>query len=331
MASRYLNNGTWSFTLSTRTLVATLVPSGFVAADATYHRTVLFVNTADDAVYWGTIESYTNTTTVVLNSAGSLPTANKTGVTGCIIVYDFGTQRTYGNYISAIDSFVKDESAKLTSADKIQSLNNALIDYNKDKPYVIAKAVTQNGTSEYLLSTIFGALWANELSSIKTIELPTAGIPPSYLDNADYQVYDDGTAQDGSNLKLKFAYSVSQDFIVKFSTERKIPQDTVPNFPDTNETFNNIVLLGAMYQCIMLASVFAQSVDSTISADAVAYNEKTNKYITLAKEYYKRYCQNVFGSDEPVNTVKSASVSHSIDVQSLMNTPNLFHSKKGSV
>lgn len=318
MASRYLNNGQWSFTLLTRLFISTLTPSGFISTDV--GRTIFFVNAADNTVYWGTIQSVTNSTTIILNETGNLPLSNKTNITGIVLLYDFGLRRTYGNYISAIDSLVKDEASKLTSSDKIQSINNALVDYGKDRPYTISKLISFNGM-EYNLLTTLGALWSNEYSRIISIECLSSEID-------GYEIYDDGTAQDGSNLKLKFS-QLWGDFIVKFTTERKIPIDTVPNFPDTNDTFNNILLLGAMYQCLMLASAFAQSIDSSISADAVNYNEKTNKYISLAKTYYKRYCLNVFGAEEPTDNVKSGVVSHNIDVQSSMNTPSLFHSRKG--
>jgi hypothetical protein len=328
MASRYLNNNSWSYTALTRTLNVTLSPSGFTADDATYHRTIFFVDT-DDSVYWGCILTYVNSAEVILDTIGNLPVENLSPEGVCAILYDFGTRRTYGSYITAIDTLVKDEAVKLSASDKVQALNSALVDYGKDRPYKVSKFVTHNDTPDYLLTTVLGSLWNNEFSVIEEIEYPAGQSSPQMLDNDDYTIYDDGTAQDGSNLILKFAEDLSEDFIVKFTTERKIPVDTVPNFPDTNDTFNNLILLGAMYECLMLASAFAQSIDSSISADAVNYNEKTNKYISLAKTYYKRYCLNVFGAEEPTDNVKSGVVSHNIDVQSSMNTPSLFHSRKG--
>jgi len=316
--TRYID-GNIIFDFATKKLTAELMPTGFIGSDAIYNRIILFY-IPEIGDYWGIIKKVIDGNNVILE--GKLPNKNESKY-GLGLLYDFGVQ-AFGSYISAIDSLVKDEAKKLTIEDKVQSLNNALTDYGKDKPYIVSKLVTANGNSEYLISDILGGLWTNEYSVITSIESNMYK-----FDKNEYLIYDDGSKQDGTNLKLKFNKNINNDFIVRFSAMRKIPINGPPNFPVSNYTFNNIVLLGAVYQCLMLGSVFAQSIDSTISADAVNYSEKTNKYITLAKTYYKRYCLNVFGSEEPINTIQAAVVTQDIDVKTALNTPHLFHSRRG--
>ena len=214
----------------------------------------------------------------------------------------------YQAYLDEIASLIQDEAAKLSVIDVALLLKKAVTDWGRDVPLKVAKKITGTGSNKYLLSTILTGLWKHGYSQIFGIEYPYGLEPPSLLIDEDWQIYDDGTAQDGSNLQLWLIEnnpSTSDFFVLAFTVEPYI-QVGLQNFPDTNANFSQITTLAAAYACQRLATAYAQSTDASISADVVNYNDKAAKYTTLAKQYFNRYNILVYGQEEPKSSIKAA-------------------------
>jgi len=260
-----------------------------------------------DAFYFGVISSVVVgiTTSVVLVASGSLPSADGT-VTTVTLINQSG--HTYQDYLDEIASLIKDDATKLSPTDNGLILTKAVTDWGRDVPLKIAKKITGTGSNKYALNTILAGLWANSYSQILGIEYPFGYEPPSLLEDADWQIYDDGTAMDGSNLVLYLIGnqpSTTESFVIRFNVEPCL-QVGIQNFPDTNATFSQITTLAAAYACQRLATAYAQSTDASISADVVNYNDKAAKYTTLAKQYFNRYNILVYGQEEPKSSIKAA-------------------------
>jgi hypothetical protein len=159
------------------------------------------------------------------------------------------------------------------------------------------------------LNTILAGLWKYGYSRLFKIEFPQGNDPSSFLEDDSWDYYDDGSAQDGSNLQLYFIDdqpSTLDKFVIEFNIEPNLPKVGTQNFPDTNLNFSAITTLAASYACDRLATAYAQSTDGTITADVINYHDKSAKYTTLAKEYRKRYRILLFGSEDTKVDVKAA-------------------------
>ena len=330
MASKYLSAGTATYTALTRTISAATMTPIFELADQTYQRQVFFRVGAN--LFWGRVATFVSGTSVTLLAIGSLPTGD--GTIAEIVLLDLSEQHTYQLYLDELASLIKDDSAKLSTVsggdlDKI--LAKAVRDYSRHKPLRVKKKIQGNGTSAYGLSTIFGSLWKYGYSQIGEIEYPLNSKPREILDSSLYEIYDDGSAQDGSNLKLRFVDAqpdASSYFVVEITVEMDLPRAGVQNFPDTDENFSNITVLAAAYACQRLAAAYAQSSDATISADIVNYHDKSARYQSLARQYLKQYNLAVFGKEEPEASVDAAISTKPLRPSDSTGAPYLFHRRK---
>jgi hypothetical protein len=330
MSSKYLSAGTASYVASSRTIAGATMTPVFEQTDADEQRQVFFRIGAN--IFWGCVTTFVSGSSVILLAMGNLPAGD--GTIAELLLLDFSEAHSYQDYIEELQSLIKDDPPKLTTTsggdlDKI--LAKAIRDYSGHRPFVVRKKVQGNGTSEYLLSTIFGSLWKHGYSSIREIEYPIGSKPKEILDTSLYEIYDDGTAQDGSNLKLRFVDSqplASVYFIVEISLEMDLPRAGVQNFPDTDENFSNITVLAAAYACQRLAAAYAQSSDATISADVVNYHDKSSRYQSLARQYLKQYNLAVFGTEEPEASVGAAMASKPMRPTDMEGGSYMFHRRK---
>jgi hypothetical protein len=316
-----------TYTKATRTIsVATMVPA-FEVADQTYQRQTIFWTAA--GVYWGRVGSYVSATSVVLLPDGNLPTVDSS-ILG-LTVLDTGEEHTFQSYKDQVSSLIKDDVPKITTTsggDLEKILARAFSVYNTDKPWLVAKKVPGNGTRDFSLASEFGGLYVPGYSYFEKIEYPLNQTPSNLLESEEYEIYDDGTAIDGSNLVLRLnglAPGVTEYLVATFRAERDFPPAGVANFPDTDETFYAVTTLAASMACSILAAAYATSKDSTISADVVNYNEKTRKYRDLARDYREQYNLAVFGSAETDRPLSGAYLDVDQDLNASDRGQRLFH------
>ncbi len=327
MASKYLSAGTANYVAATRTISGATMTPVFEAADATEQRQVILRDGND--IYYGRISSFVSASSVVLLNVGELPDEDVT--LDDIILLDLSEQHSYQDYIDELKSLIKDDVPKLTDADLDLILAKAVADHSKHKPFYVRKKIQGNGTSEYDLQAVLGSLWKHGYSAIREIEYPIGNKPRTVINDRNYEIYDDGTAQDGSNLILRFldeSPPATDFFIVAFNTELDLPEAGVQNFPDTDETFSNITTLAAAYACQRLAAAYAPSSDSTISSDTVNYHEKSGKYSSLSRQYMRQYNWSVFGSEEPIGAVGPAIIAEPVEATTNEDEPYLFHRRR---
>lgn len=327
MPSKYLSTGTASYNSTTRTISGATMSADFALIDQTEQRQVFFRIGTD--IFRGRVLTFVSAASIILQVSGDLPGSN--GTIDELILLDLGETHSYADYIAELQSLIKDGAVKLTTTDggdldKI--IAKAIREYSRHKPFYIRKKIAGNGTSSYSIDTIFGSLWRHGFSDIKSIEYPIGEKPIEILEKDDYEIYDDGTAQDGSNLMLRFETdqpSASQYFIVEFQTQMSFPRAGSANFPDTDEHFSNITTLAAAFACQRLAAAYAQSTDGTISADVVNYQDKSAKYSALYKQYLRSYNLSVFGKEDPELSIEAAIVEIDLKSKTNDNRPALFH------
>jgi hypothetical protein len=221
--------------------------------------------------------------------------------------FDFSSD--YQAYLDEVSSMIKDEDEKLSATDLNAVLQKAITDWGRDEPLLLRKKIEGNGTGTYLLSTILTDLWQWGHSKISKIEYPIGDKPATYLPQNECEIYDDGTAQDGSNLSLRLLNSSPASgtyFIIEFYVQPILTTEGLFNFPNTRINKSKITTLASYYACQRLAAAYAQSSDGTITADVVNYHDKSGKYTSLSKEYKKAYNGLVFGAEQPASETKAA-------------------------
>jgi hypothetical protein len=188
--------------------------------------------------------------------------------------------------------------------------------------------VAGDGTQSYNLATMLGSQWRYGYTVLTEVEYPSGDVPATILEREDWIPYDDGTAQDGSNVVLRFLTytpAVGEYFVVKFRVQPTVPVVGNQNFPDNDTHFQNVCLLASAYWCMALASAYALSTDSTLTGDVVNYSDKSDKYRRLATMWLERYNQSVFGDENPTSSAAAATVSAKLSQRASDRGSFLFH------
>ncbi len=189
---------------------------------------------------------------------------------------------------------VKDDSGKLViPEDYDRNIAAALNRYSGHRPDVLVVDVSGAGVHDYALP----AGWVEGFSAVKAIEYPAGDVPAAQLDADDYEIYQTPTDK---KLRLKTAApSAAETFRVSFTAPRAyagIPSADLDAF----------VWLVASLCCEELATAFAQSGDTTISADSVDYRDKTQRFASRAKRLMQLYKEHLGLKDEDLTPPASA-------------------------
>lgn len=171
------------------------------------------------------------------------------------------------------------------SDDYDRHILSALDIFSKDYPHIILASITGDGT--YLYATPTG--WINEFSQIISIEFPIGESPPNYLFNDRFETINTATGTWKILLKDD-APSATQTFKVRFTGQRDatiIPVGYI-------EVFHWLV---SALACTELATIYVNTTDSSIAADASNPFEAADGYANRAAVYMQMY-KNYMGIGE---------------------------------
>lgn len=209
------------------------------------------------------------------------------------------TQIDIRNKVIAV---VKDDSSKLANpADYDQHISAAVNRYSRHRPGISVADISGNGTHDYSLPSG----WNDEFSLIESFEYPVGDVPATMLENDKYEIYQTPTDK---KLRLKDAVpSAAQTFRVKFTVLR-----TVTTIPDGD--VDAFTWLTSALCLEALANIYAQTSDSTLSADAVNYRSKSQEFAGRAKSLMKLYKDHMGLKDNdsstPVSVVTDMDVNY---------------------
>jgi hypothetical protein len=148
-------------------------------------------------------------------------------------------------------------------------------------PRRLVAETTGDGTYSYALPSAY----SEDFSTIEAIEYPAGEQVPEMLFEWEWALYRDPT----SGLLLRFltySPSANEKFRV-FYTALHIVDDAQSTIPAPLE--NAFLLLCCAIAAEMLAAKFARSTDSTITADVVAHRDKSDRCLSLAKEWRRQF------------------------------------------
>lgn len=191
--------------------------------------------------------------------------------------------------IDLIRSNVKDTSGKLDDpGDYTSALSGALKRYSKDRPLLMVEDLS--GADSYDLPLPGG--WCEGFSTIAGIEYPVGNVPATLLDSDLWQLY---RSPDGLKLRILHA-SIDTGETVRVEYTALYGEATIPTADE-----EAIAALAASLCLRQLAAGYGNTNDSTIQADSVNHQSKTDEYRRLADSFEKLYGDHLgIGANSPI-------------------------------
>lgn len=210
---------------------------------------------------------------------------------------------TRQDYITAIGKLVSGD-LPLGETEKVLAIDNAIKDHSRNRPLVVVEDETGTGAFDYAISLL--ASWINDFSGIQSVEYPVDDddANPNLLDEDEWVIYEKPA---GKYVRfLSATPETTETFRVTYTTIHTCT-DTACTVAAAD--IEAVQLLAASYFCTFLAVYYAQSQDSTISADSVNHKSKSAEYAARAKTYAAMY-KNLMGlKDSDVTPPASAVIS----------------------
>lgn len=220
------------------------------------------------------------------------------------------------DYQTRTTALHRDDSGKVTAADRDGAIADALARYNTDKPRMKVEDVATTGPNVLPLP----AGWVQDFSTIRSIECPIGRVPPSVVPQDRYGLYQlpNGTLQlqllDSRNVGTTMRVTYTFMHVLDVST------DTVPA-----KDREALCCWAAAQICDQLAALYANATDSTIQADVVDRSTKAHHYASRASKLRQRYFEQL-GLDPKRNV--AAGVEVNLNLPTSLGEDRLTHPRR---
>jgi hypothetical protein len=194
---------------------------------------------------------------------------------------------TREDYLARLETVLQDDAEKLQPDDKYRILQRAVLIFSKDRPHTKIHELTGDGTS---YDFAMPAGWVDNFSYIiGEIEYPADDYQsPEYLESIDWKFFKKLVATVTTTYLRFLTFIPADDKIARF--EYALPHTLDETTCTIND--NDIEAVVTFTACLCfwaLAAKFAQSTDSTLEADVIDYQRKSDLYTNLAKEQLAIY------------------------------------------
>jgi hypothetical protein len=210
------------------------------------------------------------------------------------------------DYVARLQRDLQDVGDFLQPDDVTTFLRQAVLIYSKDRPLIKIHEITGDGTS---FDFAMPSDWLENFSSINgDIEYPVDDSiqQQSLLDRNDWKIIRK-LVSTTTTLYLRFLSIIPAN--TKKARFEYMTQHTLSTATSTvkDGDYEAVISMAASLCYWALASRFAQSSDSTISADVIDYSRKSDIYTDLAKEKMNTY-RTMMGLGEQAKNKTAASV-----------------------
>lgn len=213
------------------------------------------------------------------------------------------------------DNLTRDDTGKISGVHRDLAINEAVKRYAKDRPRLKRQDVVADAQNKLTLP----AAWEADFSELRSIEHPLGSVPPNYLAQDRYGLYDEvGTTK----LMLLDAVNVGVTLRVEYTITHIVSgvADTIP--VDDREA---VCLWASALLLDQLAAIFSGTSDSTLQADAVEHGSKARDYAARAKANRARYFAEI-GVEEKKNV--AAGVMVNLDPADSLGQDRLTHPRR---
>ena len=201
------------------------------------------------------------------------------------------------DYEQLVTNLVRDDANRLSPQDIDDAIGLAAQRYSKDRPQTKVEDLTPSDAHTLPLP----AAWETAFSAIASLEYPIGQRPRITIESGRWSLYQSPTA---ITILLEDAVSLSQKVRASFSIAQVLDatHDTIP-LADREA----VACWAAANLCEQLAAFYSGGTDSTIQADSVRQQSKSQEYAARAKSLRARYL-NELGVDDKRNESASAVV-----------------------
>ena len=219
------------------------------------------------------------------------------------------------DYQDLVDDLVRDDTGKITTADRDEAIARAVARYSQDRPKIKVEDVTADGT--YFLP--LPAAWETDFSQIRSIEYPIGKSPLSIIDNSAWGMYQAPSAE---QIILADVIATGKSVRINYTIRRVVDGSSDTIRADDREP---VSAWAAAFLLDQLASLFSGDSDSTIQADNVDHNSKARDFASRAKTLRKRYYDEL-GID-PKRSVAAGAVVD-LDMNDSQGNDRLMHPRR---
>ncbi|WP_119304959.1 hypothetical protein [Dongia deserti] len=216
------------------------------------------------------------------------------------------------DYQTLTDNLVRDDTTKITVADRDRALGLAFARYGKDRPRTKVEDLVGAGTNELALPVG----WQEGFSDLKSLEHPVGNIPPTFIAPEFRRLYQKPAS---TVIQLDSAIGAGQAVRTTYTIRHQVDgvTDTIP--VDDREP---IASYAAAILLDELAAFFSGASDSTIQADAVDHRSRGDQFASRASRLRKFYFDQL-GID-PKREVAAGTVVE-LDVRDSLGGPRMTH------
>lgn len=200
------------------------------------------------------------------------------------------------DYQTLVANLVRDAATEISTAQRDEAIALAVTRYSKDRPRILVADLVSAGGN--LLDLPAG--WEAEFSELRSLEYPIGEVPPTYIANEFWRLY-----QQPAAIKIQLddalaaAAQVRSSFTVRHTLDAGT--DTIPV-----KDREPVAAWGASILCDQLAALFSGQQLTTIPADSVDHKTRAEEYAARARNLRTRYF-NELGID-PKRSVAAAAV-----------------------
>lgn len=208
---------------------------------------------------------------------------------------------TYAEYQTKVAQLVLDKSKALNAdqSEVRQALSSALLMYSRHRKRFKVVEVTATGDRLYDLPSG----WQSGISEAGYfIEYPVSeeADQVSYLDGAMSELY-----QTPDAVKLRFRRAKSEEYLPSAGEKFRIHFPILHTLDGVSVSIPSadssaVCYLAASELCKVLSVRFAQNSSGVTQGDTTDYRNKDDKFLSIAREYYKMYAEQILPKEEEI-------------------------------
>lgn len=219
------------------------------------------------------------------------------------------------DYQTLVAAAVRDDASKLSPADIVSAIAQAVARYSKDRPRQKVEDIVAPGGNLLPLP----AAWEADFSQLNSLEHPIGNVPPDLIGAGDWAMY---AAPDGLKIQMMAVINAAAAVRTTYTIAHVLSgvADTIP--VGDRESVSSYA---AAMLCDQLASLYSNDQDSTIKADSVQHSSKAGEFARRAKVLRQRYFDDL-GIDTKRNVAAGAVVN--LNLNNSLGRDRLTHSRR---
>lgn len=216
------------------------------------------------------------------------------------------------DYQTLATELVRDDAGRIQTAERDRAIQLAVQRYSKDKERLKVEDVVATGVNTLPLP----AAWEADVSELRSLEYPVGQVPPQYLQNERYSLYQlpastvimllDAVA---AGATIRAAYTITH--VVSTTVDSIAVKDREP-----------VACWASALLCDQLAAFYSGGTDSTIQADSAPGQSRAQEYSARATKLRKRYLDEL-GINDKRNVAAGAVVN--LDARDSQGRDRLTH------